>query len=41
MSMPVPIDADDEAPEYDYPHLPGEELDPLMESTVQIGRAHV
>lgn len=33
MSMSVPLDADD-APEYDYPHLPGEELDPLMESTV-------
>ncbi|MEQ1700354.1 MAG: Uma2 family endonuclease [Ilumatobacteraceae bacterium] len=32
--MPVPIDAD-EAPEYDYPHLPGEELNPLYESTVQ------
>jgi Uma2 family endonuclease len=32
--MPAPIDADDEAPEYDYPHLPGEELDPLMESTI-------
>mgnify|MGYP001158986255 CR=1 FL=1 len=35
MSMPVPIDTDaDEAPEYDYPHLPGEELDPLMESSI-------
>jgi Uma2 family endonuclease len=32
--MPVPIGADDEVPEYDYPHLPGEELDPLMESTI-------
>ena len=32
--MPAPSDADHEAPEYDYPHLPGEELDPLMESTV-------
>jgi len=31
--MSAPIDAD-EAPEYDYPHLPGEELDPMMESTV-------
>lgn len=34
MSMPAPLDADDQAPEYDYPHLPGEQLDPLMESTV-------
>ncbi|MBI4882465.1 MAG: Uma2 family endonuclease [Actinobacteria bacterium] len=31
--MPVPLDSPDEAPEYDYPHLPGEELDPIMEST--------
>ncbi len=41
MSMPVPIDADDEAPEYDYPHLPGEELDPLMESTVHSAWCHL
>lgn len=39
MSMPAihPSDRpsdDDEAPEYDYPHLPGEELDPLMESSL-------
>ncbi|HQZ36946.1 MAG TPA: Uma2 family endonuclease [Ilumatobacteraceae bacterium] len=39
--MPVPIDADDEAPEYDYPHLPGEELDPLMESTVHSAWCHL
>ena len=34
MSMPAspPFD-DEEAPEYDYPHLPGEELDPIMESS--------
>lgn len=40
MSMPVPIDAD-EAYEYDYPHLPGEELDPLMESTVHSAWCHL
>jgi len=32
--MPAPTRLDDEAPEYDYPHLPGEELDPLMESSL-------
>jgi Uma2 family endonuclease len=32
--MPHSLDSPDEAYEYDYPHLPGEELDPLMESTL-------
>ena len=34
MPMPHSLDSPDEAYEYDYPHLPGEELDPLMESTL-------